>query len=134
MATRATYTFTGKVTVHTYIHYDGYPQGAANYFQNMLDVFVKQRESRNLRGGAAEQFIRGNTLAELTSKWDDHGDTEYHYEVDEFYNLNTFETEYVIRAYKFNGFSDDRKRHIFFEGTVAEFIKKYQGGEYGVVV
>jgi hypothetical protein len=129
MATRATYTFTGEVTVHTYIHYDGYPQGAANYFQNMLDVFGKE-----LRGGAAEQFIRANKLAQFTSHWDDHGDTEYHYEVDEFYNLNTFEAEYVIRAYKFNGFSDDRKKHMFFQGTVAEFIKKYKGGEYGVVV
>ncbi|NDD53671.1 hypothetical protein EBZ39_07300 [bacterium] len=122
MSTRATYTFKGETEVHTYIHYDGYPEGAATYFRSMLAAFNK-----DVRGGAAEQFIRGNHLAEITSHWDDHGDTEYHYSIEEFYNKDTFSVEYVVCAFKFNGFSDERTKSEFFHGTVTEFIKKYGG-------
>lgn len=33
MSTRAVYTFQDK---HVYVHYDGYPEGAATYFESML--------------------------------------------------------------------------------------------------
>lgn len=73
MSTRATYKLPtmneGYVTV--YIHYDGYPAGAAEYFSNMLAAD---------RGINAETFIRVNERAELTRE-NYHGDTDYRYEV-----------------------------------------------------
>jgi hypothetical protein len=77
MATRATYTINEheKGEFHFYIHWDGYPEGAANYFRQML---LAMEDAKN-RGGFIENFIRANHLAELTEGRDAHGDTEFHY-------------------------------------------------------
>lgn len=77
MGTRATYLFeAGDFTPATcfYIHYDGYPEGAAAYFRAMLN-------ERNTRGGMPCQFLRANALAEFTASHRAHGDTEYRYTV-----------------------------------------------------
>lgn len=73
MGTRATYQFgNGRRGTHTiYIHWDGYPDGAAMYFYRML--------LNPSKGCMATQFIRANEHAELTSGHDAHGDTEYQY-------------------------------------------------------
>ena len=77
MSTRATYLFTSRshVPVSIYIHYDGYPSGAAAYFW-------AAHHCANHRGGFAGQFVRANELAEFTSGHDSHGDTEYRYTLD----------------------------------------------------
>lgn len=78
MATRATYLFKGP-TPHSpdvcfYVHYDGYPEGAADYFRDALKV-------TNERGGWAGRFVRGVAYAEFTEGHEVHGDTEYRYTV-----------------------------------------------------
>mgnify|MGYP000510086920 CR=1 FL=1 len=73
MSTRATYSFSVPQVV-IYIHYDGYPSGAAWYFYKALT-------HPNQRGLGPEQMIRANDLAELTTDHEDHGDTEFRYDV-----------------------------------------------------
>ncbi len=79
MSTRATYQFKADKKDYSagatiYIHYDGYPEGAAAYFHAMLIA-------ENQRGGLVTRFIRANELAELTDSHEAHGDTEYRYTV-----------------------------------------------------
>lgn len=75
MSTRATYQFDsldfGRQTF--YIHHDGYLHGAAKYF----------RKAVNFKGSMplAAKFFRANDNAEFTSSAEDHGDTEFRYEV-----------------------------------------------------
>jgi len=88
MSTRATYVIDGH---GFYIHYDGYPEGAAGYFFNMIKAGAGVIESnpalkgdylRDPRGGYGAHFLRGNVLAEFTEGHDTHGDTEYQYTMD----------------------------------------------------
>lgn len=81
MSTRATYTIKqsrhGEIyTQNFYIHYDGYPEGAAVYFYNMI---AAQNQGR---GGLLFAFIRGNELVEMTNDPKAHADREFHYEID----------------------------------------------------
>ena len=78
MSTRATYHFKPdgeyahlEPTTTIYIHYDGYPEGAAMYFYALL--------IHPSKGDAATQFIRANGQAELTLSHEVHGDTVYRY-------------------------------------------------------
>ncbi len=73
-----------------YIHHDGYPSGAANYFANMIEALnVPDRKGRGIgaieerAGGIGFAFIRGNLKAEPTTGHSDHGDTEYRWKVEE---------------------------------------------------
>lgn len=75
MATRATYYIESPLGQATfYIHWDGYPEGAAFYFWNMHHHVGEQ-------GSYADAFHRANDQAEITGNRDTHGDTEYHYEL-----------------------------------------------------
>lgn len=86
MATRATYQINGTTF---YCHWDGYPEGAAHRFLNMLDALTKPETGtrhqvdaiEDRRGGEAFAFIRGNMDAEPTGGHDDHGDTQWRYTV-----------------------------------------------------
>lgn len=104
MSTRATYQIDNK---YFYIHYDGYPSGAATYFYATLTF-------DNKRGGLAEQFLRANDLAEFTGSHEIHGDSEYRY---------TLEGSGYLKAEERIDFSDQWK--AFYLGDVAEFINKY---------
>jgi hypothetical protein len=58
MATTSTYKFTQDNTTHAcYIHYDGYPKGAASYLYQML--------IGTPRANLATRFLRANDSAEL---------------------------------------------------------------------
>jgi len=121
MATRATYTFKSDFgDKHIYIHWDGYPEGAAQYFQKMMEIREEQRQSlSDLRGGLTEQFIRANRGAEFTSHWEDHGDTEWHYEISGGSNA-------TLKVIKFSyDDSGERMGQRRFEGPLTEFIGKY---------
>ena len=83
MATRATYDIEQTVF---YIHWDGYPTGAAVYFWYM------HKARKQGKGGAAESFLRGNSDAEITRSHETHGDTEYRYTLRG--NLLTVEKRY----------------------------------------
>ena len=141
MATRATYTLRQKETragaprkggvYHVYIHYDGYPEGAAEYFAAAMKLRALRYSAENLdaglRGSLPEQFIRANALAEFTNHPDDHGDTEFHYDIAEVYNAEKRETTVTVKAYKLANFSEKvLPRTEFFNGPIEEFIKRYQ--------
>ena len=78
MSTRATYKLTedtyhnDTISIEVYIHYDGYIEGASEYFSNAI-----KHKQENGRGFIAS-FIRANPYAEATIA-SSHGDTEYHY-------------------------------------------------------
>lgn len=117
MSTRATYQIADQIAgTHTfYIHYDGYPEGAAEYFWNMM-------HAENRGGGMPSQFLRANELAELTQGHDAHVDTEYRYTVDH---------TGFLKAQKRTGWDGDRftvptaRWETFFTGHVCEFINQY---------
>ena len=70
MATRATYQIDSKIF---YIHWDGYPEGAADYFAAM----EKAKDVRDLP--AAERFQMANPQAEPIDSHERHSDTQYRY-------------------------------------------------------
>lgn len=115
MSTRATYEF--KPTVEWqppqafYIHYDGYPEGAARYFYAML-------MHPNDRGGLAAKFIRANDLAEFTTGHDGHGDTEYQYTVEGGNDAGAMLTV----SHRHPG---GDKWGLVYSGTVAGFLDQY---------
>lgn len=84
MATRATYQINGMTF---YCHWDGYPTGAAQRFANMIAALTVAEEGdrktidaiEQRRGGFEYAFIRGNMDAEPTPSHDEHGDTEFRY-------------------------------------------------------
>jgi hypothetical protein len=127
MATRATYTFLFAPhrklgnTVTFYIHYDGYPSGAACYFKSMLENLRLKNEGidRELRGGSAEAFVRANKLAELTTDPTLHGDTQYHYK------LQKVDSVLQVTAYEID---HESELHQFFSGPVSEFIERFEEG------
>ena len=104
MATRATYQFINELadTYTVYIHHDGDPEGAANYFKNgdalIFDI---------------NDFIRANDAAEMTRSHEIHGDTDYRY---------TVEGTRIIAEESVN-FTD--KFETFFDGSVAVFVQQY---------
>ncbi len=108
MSTRATYQFKdGPYTLVTYyIHHDGYPEGAAEYY--MLPAL----ECFNATG-----FFRKNERAEVTESHELHGDTQYRYMID-----GTGQDATVLVTNRDIG--GDIWKPIF-EGTLIEFIEKY---------
>lgn len=108
MSTRATYTITKRCGQqhHFYIHYDGYPEGAREYLKADLTC-------ENQRGGLPCAFIRANDVAELTSHWNAHGDTEFHYN----FEVKTG-GEVMVTGFKIN---DEGQHTMFFSGSASEF-------------
>lgn len=104
MATRATYEFVSEWSPTTviYKHHDGYPQGAAQWLKNVR---------------TAEDFIRKNDEAEITTSHAVHGDTEYRYTVRALPAGNS--EIWVEHRY------DWRSWEIVFQGSAEEFQRKY---------
>ena len=87
MSTRATY----KIGHQTfYIHHDGYQEGAAMYFYNMVaeshrNIYAgteHEKYNRSPSGGYECHFLRANSGAEFTENHQAHGDTEFRYTLD----------------------------------------------------
>lgn len=79
MATRATYRFINNRTatdVCVYIHWDGYPRGAAMYLEKALIHATDNKRT------LLASFIAANESAEITSSHEAHGDTDYRYDID----------------------------------------------------
>lgn len=84
MATRATYRIScgNQAELTAYIHYDGYPEGAADYFERALDLYENPRDSKLLELASFEAcFLIANPKAEVTRSHEWHGDTEYRYDI-----------------------------------------------------
>lgn len=119
MSTRATYQFINKYSQNIcfYIHYDGYLEGAAQYFWNM-------HAHKNKRGGYASRFFRGNELAEFTISHGQHEDTEYQY------TLNTSTNELIV----LNRPSFDNVWKEIYKGTWYDLVNQYIGKENQLIL
>ena len=131
MSTRATYKITDKSNreMTFYIHHDGYKEGAAHYFYNMIETRTGTGEGykTNSKGGNIEAFLRANYNAEITESHNAHGDTEYRYTLNADNTLEVSEVSWedgrVFNSETFN---------------LIDFINKYHDekvmeieGEYG---
>ncbi len=107
MSTRATYGFEedGVKAVY-YIHHDGYPAGAAEYF----------KAAQNVYSGSAmfmDDFSLANSAASHTVSHESHGDTEYRYDA----------VGNMLRATKRINYGSVWTE--FFHGTISGFIAQY---------
>lgn len=122
MSTRATYRIKASMNnfADFYIHHDGYPEGAATYFALMLERY----KADNIDASLAESFVRANERAELT-RWLKHGDTEYHYEIEEKAH-NPFEEnkgDFIeVTAWEMR---HGEKGKGVFTGSLQDFLAKY---------
>jgi len=110
MSTRATYQFKNQWSgTHTaYIHHDGYPEGAAQYFLNDgAPIF-------NIN-----TFIRTNHKAEMTASHEIHGDTEYRY---------TIQGSHLLAQKRIN-FTHEFA--TIWDGSIQTFIGKYYDMKQG---
>ncbi len=110
MSTRATYllpTGDSSQQVCFYIHQDGHPAGAANYF-------YKMHQCKNVNGGLAERFIRANNQAELIHCHEAGTDTEFRYTLNHQGILRVFAKDRVNNQWR-----------IFYEDAWYQFVNKY---------
>ena len=124
MGTRATYKIEN---VFYYIHWDGYEEGAAGYFLNMLNSYYGLIDGlgRSCNGGMAEAFLRGNNSASFTESHEVHSDTEYQYDVT--YKDGQYFVE--VRAYKF----DSDTYHARGYHSLADFINRHLPNSAAIV-
>lgn len=110
MATRANYIFINedKTICTCYIHYDGYLEGAAEYFQKAL---LQGKGKIN----SPRDFIKANEKCELCTEI--HGDIEYLYKyyIDKE-ELKVYEVEYTNRGTIFN---------YVFSKNIYDFVNEY---------
>lgn len=123
MSTRATYTIineSDRTSISFYIHYDGYPAGAATYMHKALFTDCK--------GGFAEAFLRANPEAEFTPGKDAHGDTEHHYTITESKDgsISVIHGTFGRDSQAFNA----RKFNVQSTKDIADFINDAQEAGY----
>lgn len=129
MSTRATYEFRstdgyGPKSVTFYIHYDGYPEGAASYFRAAL-AFKCEAPNSNF----ADHFFRANRT-ELTEGHNAHGDTEYQYTVTQNgpwreEGIWSHRKPLHIVACEVIGFADGKRpARVIFDGAMDEFLAR----------
>lgn len=124
MSTRATYRIQ-EFTPHEnrieyfYIQYDGYPAGAAEYFQKLLVNMESLKEtdpySGNVKWRPGKAIVAFGMLkyAEFTEDHEYHGDTEYRYNL----YFDRIRKTWDIVAYG--------RENKFFDDTLDNFIEKY---------
>ncbi len=125
MSTRATYRFYDnykRLDIYFYVHYDNYPDGAASYFQKMLNYIKESQKS-----SYAEAFVRTNLHAYFTKNHDVHSDTEYQYNV--IKGSIAEDNGYILQAFKFEYRQDQYDKEVrtpekIFEGSVEDFIER----------
>ena len=121
MSTRATYQFRSSreanfghshPTVTFYIHYDGYPDGAACYLADAVLYTAK-----DCHGGLVANFLRANPLAEFTDSHEIHGDTEWRYTV-----TRVKDAETLLVQERESGNWDNPTWREYFNGPLANFL------------
>lgn len=134
MSTRATYRIFEKngdeaIVSYFYIHYDGYPEGALDYFKQLLEFREWMKVRYEELGDSVLRDIHRKTwsalfeigipLSQRTIDHEYHGDTEYRYSL--YFNKDTLE------HVEFTGDHDNRK----FDGPYTLFEKIYSKREGG---
>ena len=121
MSTRATYRFEAtkwQPATTVYIHHDGYPEYAFNYF-----LKAHKRAQKRIVSGFAEAFIGANQGAQITRSHVAHGDTDYRYT----FTKGKLEVKKRVGE-MYYGEPIEYWRTIY-DGTVTDFIAKYRGAE-----
>lgn len=122
MGTRATYEFRDEFHGNQtfYIHWDGYPEGAATYFRALLKA--------DKRGSLASRFFRSNPTAEFTTSCESHGDTDYHYMVETTPIRGTsLLSNWTLTVYhiKRNWETGDAGYNNIWRGSIEDFVAKF---------
>lgn len=136
MATRATYKIEGMTF---YCHWDGYPEGAAARFHNMIAALTQLQTDpalmsfepvKEVRGGAAFAFIRGNLDAAPAhlNAHDGHGDTAFRYTLEES-SQHGFTVTMESRTY--GSFDERWKAHP--AEPLVDFVNRHCAAEMGAV-
>lgn len=130
MSTRAVYEFFSKKEriISVYIHSDGYPDGAAMYFNRALEDSDWDFNDRYEIYDFITKFVKLND-GEITAGAEAHGDLEYIYEIDlPQKQITTLELNWgrVEKAVKPR---DDLKNEEIFDEvevcSIKEFLKKH---------
>lgn len=116
MSTRATYRINGSTF---YIHHDGYPEYAVEYFKAALSpapeiAIYAEAASRDKVSALEIAFFLVNERAERIDCHERHADTEHRYDVDGdmiLHRAKSWKTSYST---------------VEFYGKIKEFIEKYQ--------
>ena len=118
MATRATYQFKTNYTAATvYIHWDGYLQGAAHYFNEALNAWKANRK-RDVISSLLACFVYANDQATITGGHEAHGDTDFRYDVE------CKGGNFQIKAYKRVSYSSEAFELVFI-GSLDDFITNH---------
>ena len=109
MSTRANYIFkSGRKTLAAfYIHHDGYPEGAAEYFHKAL-IYGKGKIN------SPDIFLRANDACEISCI---HGDIEYLYE----FNIKTQK----LKVFKIHFTETGNNKSLYIVDDIYKFINKY---------
>lgn len=127
MSTRATYRISdGDNLQYFYIHYDGYPEGAIRYFQQMisnLNELMGEDTAGLYRAGKAIIAFGMLPFAEFTKDHELHGDTEYRYNL--YYDKK--DNTWFLKAYEYNWDLAFTNFQQLYQGDLIGFIDKYKG-------
>lgn len=137
MSTRATYKIYSaynETYTYFYIHSDNYPEGATQYFNNLLNL-VNDITNQFGYSTLGEAFLIANSeYASFTASHNAHYDTEYRYDItkDKFSNTVTLTAKEVRKNRDSLDKHGDFKRttKTFYQGTIEGFIEKYSNKEH----
>jgi len=121
MSTRAIYSFRDQTdTYHIYVHYDGYPSGAATYFKRWLDSGLSWTLPRFEADEAAAGFVAaiktGEGSVRIAKSRTDMVDVEYGYRIYQD-NDNRLCVQCVTANYW-----DSLYEEVIFDGEMDTFI------------
>lgn len=120
MSTRAVYTFMDNDDeYHVYKHFDGYPEGAAQWIENALPYAWKTRfEASEFACAFIAANKKENTQGDvyLSCGPTNHGDLEYRYEI------TSHEKQIMVKAFKID-IATGNEKEIFY-GTLKDFKAK----------
>jgi hypothetical protein len=123
MGTRAIYTFEDdSCERHIFVHYDGYPKGAADYFKQWLDT----NYSWTLPRFEADEAAAGFVAAIKTGPGNVRicGDRFSYTDVEFGYRLFTLRDELHVQCSTTNYRGDAPAEHIIFDGPMSEFMAR----------
>ena len=123
MGTRAIYTFEdGEIERHIFVHYDGYPTGAASYFKQWLDTNYSWTLPRFEPDEAAAGFVAaiktGPGNVRICHGRFDYSDVEFGY------RLFTLRGELHVQCATTDYWGEAPAEHIIFDGPMSEFMAK----------
>lgn len=133
MSTRACYVFKDETNTFTvYKHYDGYPEGAAQFFVKAIPYAwdLPRFEASDFAAAfIAANKEKGGGNIYLTTNPEAHADIEYVYELIQAKNgqlvIKSFETEYVDSVIDYDIPGSATRYKEFFYGRLKDFVKQY---------